>query len=119
AKAFLLKRQISDRKDFIHNKNFRIEMSRNGERQPDIHSAGVMLHRCIKELFDFGKSNDLIEAARDFRSAHAENRAIEKDILPSCEFGMKSGANLEQACESSANCDGSLSGTGDARKNLQ
>src|SRR6185312_8025728 len=94
-------------------------MSSHRECQPQIHSAGVALHRDIQKLSNLGKLDDRVKAAVDFGFAHAEYRAIEVNIFPPRQLGMESGANLEQAAQSPAKSNAALSGIGDLGNNFQ
>ena len=47
--ALFLKLGISDREHFVDDENFRLEVSRHGEGQPDLHAARVALHWCVDE----------------------------------------------------------------------
>src|SRR5581483_10055408 len=119
AQAFLLESEIADREDLIHNQNLGVEMRRHGECQPHIHAAGVMLYRSVEKLLDFRKRHNLIEAATDFRLAHAQDGAIQINILPSGQLGMEAGSDLEQAGHASAHRHLTRSRAGNARKNFE
>ena len=41
------------------------------EREPNVHSRRIAFYRRIKEFFDFGKSDDLIELPSNFALRHA------------------------------------------------
>src|SRR4030095_15892755 len=46
--------------------------------------------------------DDLVELAPNLRAAHAENRAVQEDVLASGQLRMKSGADFEQRSHASA-----------------
>src|SRR5713226_6989986 len=94
-------------------------MSGHGKSQPDIHSAGVMLDRGIKEFLDLGKRNDLIETRNNLCSAHPQQGAVEEDIFTSGQFRMKSRTHLKQTSDPPAQLNVTFSGVSDARKNLE
>ena len=94
-------------------------MRRDGKRKPHIHPAGVALDRRVEELLDLGKSNDLVELASDLVRAHAEDRAVEIDVLAARQLRMKSSADLEQAGDAADDGDAPLARLGDARQDLQ
>src|SRR5258708_4882482 len=94
-------------------------MGCDGEREPNVHAAGIALDRRIEELLDLGEIDDLVELLVDFVPAHAQDGAVEKDILAASKFWMKAGADFEEAADAAAQVDGSTGGLGDARQNLE
>ena len=57
----------------------------------------IALDRRVEELLDLGEGDDLVELASDLGPRHAEDGAVEIDVLAAGELGMKAGADLEQA----------------------
>ena len=55
----------------------------------------------------------------DLGARHAQNGAVEEDVLPSGEFLMKSGADLQEARDPAIDADSTLGGNGDAAQNFQ
>src|SRR6516164_2260658 len=55
----------------------------------------------------------------DLDAAHAENRAVEIDILATGELRVKAGADLEQACDSPPKDYSPLGRLGDAAQDLE
>ena len=56
-----------------------------------------MFDRRIEKPLDLGKSDDLVELLADLRPRHAEDRAVEIDILAAGQFRVKAGADFQQA----------------------
>ena len=71
-------------------------MDCDGKGQSQVHPRGVELHFRVNEFFDFGEGHDGVESSVDLLLAHAEDRAIEINIVPAAEVGMEAGANLDQ-----------------------
>src|SRR5258708_28546909 len=90
-----------------------------GKRQPHVHSARVMLHRCIQELFHLGKRDDLVEGGLYLGAFHAEDGSVEKDIFATGQFRMKAGSNFKQTGDASANADQSAGRLADSTQNFQ
>ena len=65
AQALLLERGVADGQDLVDDQDLGIQVRRHGEGEPDIHPAGVALHRRVEELFDLGEGDDLVELAGD------------------------------------------------------
>ena len=76
-----------------------LEVRRDGEREPHVHAARVALDRRVEEPLDPGELDDLVELASDLGRAHAEDRAVEVDVLAAGELGVKAGADLEQRAD--------------------
>ncbi len=119
AQAFPLKGKIANGEDLIDEQNLRLKMRRHGEGQARLHAAAIVLERTIQEFSHFGEAYDLVEFARDFLTAHAENCAVEIDVLASGELRMKAGADLEEAAHGSADLRPSCRWLGNPREDLE
>jgi hypothetical protein len=97
--ALALEGQIADRQHLVQQQDVRLQVSRDREGQPHVHAAGVPLHRCADEVADLGEGDDGVELARDLGFAHAQDRAVQKDVLASGQFAVKAGAHLQQATQ--------------------
>src|ERR1043166_9800557 len=91
AEAFLLKLCVAHGQDFVNDQNLGFEMRGDGKRKPNIHAAAVAFDGCIKEFFDLGKSDDLVELAPNLLARHTQNRAssTRSSLLPR-RFGASS-----------------------------
>src|SRR5246127_1372346 len=78
-----------------------------------------MLDWRIEELLDLGEGDDLVEFAFDLDPAHAEDRAVQEDVFATGQFGMKSGANLEQAGHTASKYHPPSRRFGDAAQDLE
>ena len=94
-------------------------MRRHREGKPHIHAAGIALDRRVEELLHPREGDDLVELASDLGAAHAEDGAVEIDVLASGELGMKASADLEQAGDAARDRDAPFARLGDARQDLQ
>ena len=77
-------------------------MRRHREGQPHVHAARIALDRRVEEFLDLGEGDDLVELAADLGARHAEDGAVEIDVLAPGQLGMKAGADLEQAGDPAA-----------------
>src|SRR6516164_9730251 len=82
AQAFLLKGNVPDGKNLVNEEDFRLEMGGDGEGQPDVHAAGVMLDGRVDEFVDFGEGYDFVELPVDLPLAHPKDRSAQIRILP-------------------------------------
>jgi hypothetical protein len=57
--------------------------------------------------------------AGDLRAAHAQNRAVEEDVLAAGQLGVEAGAYLQQRADPAADPAPAAGGLGDAREDLE
>ena len=119
AEAFLLKRSIADGEHFIDEKNFRLEVRRDREREARVHAAAVAFRRRVDELLHLREIHDGIELSRDLLLSHPENRAAQVDVLSSGELGVEPRPDFEQRTDSSVYLGSSACWLSDARKNFE
>ena len=77
------------------------------------------LDRRVEKLLDPREIDDLVELLLDFPARHAEDAAVEKDVLAAGELGMEAGADLQQAGNTPMDVDLAGRGPGDPREDLQ
>src|SRR6266508_4754506 len=95
-KALLLKFGIAHGEHFIDNEYLRVEVRGHGECQPHIHTTRVMFDRSFEKLLSAREINDFIKLRVDLAPAHAQDRAVQINILTASEVRMKAGANVEK-----------------------
>src|ERR1700688_2793182 len=81
AQTFFLKLGVAHRQSFVDEENFRIEVRRDGESEPHIHSAGIPLYRRVKELINPGEGNDFGKLLLNLDALHAEYRSVHKNVF--------------------------------------
>ena len=96
AEALALEVGVADREHLVDEQDLRLEVRGDREREPHVHAARVALDGRVDEALDPRELDDLVELRLDLAPAHAENRAVEEDVLAARELGMKAGADLEQ-----------------------
>src|SRR5262245_56667039 len=94
-------------------------MGRHRKSETDVHAARIPLHRRIQESLQLSEGNNLVEFLADLGAAHAEDGAVEVNVLAACELGVEAGADLEQARHPATDGDAASAGLGDAREDLQ
>src|SRR6516164_33143 len=97
AQAFLLKFGIADGEHLVNYQDLGFEMGGHRKSEAYIHARRIALDRSVEELLGLGEGDDLVEFSADLGAAHTEDRAVKVDILAAGQFGVKPGANLEQA----------------------
>jgi len=94
AQAFFLEFRVSDGQNLVHDQNLGLQMRRDGEREPHIHPGAIPLHRRVDIPRTAGELDNLIELPRNLGLPHAQDRAVQKDVLPPRQFRMEPRADL-------------------------
>src|SRR6516164_5542789 len=94
-------------------------MGRHRKCQPHIHTRGVVLHGRIQKLLHLGKGDNLVEFLADFAPSHAQDGAVQENVLASRQLRVKPGADFEEACDTSPNHSPPLRRLGNAAEDLE
>ena len=73
----------------------------------------------VDEALDAGERHHLVEAAGDLGALHAQDGAVEVNVLAAGQLRVEAGADFEQAADPSADFCPALGRLGDARQNLE
>src|SRR4051812_13860488 len=119
AQALLLKFDIPDRQNFIHQQYFRLQMRGYGKTKTCIHTTGVMLGRCIQEFLDAGKFYNLVELRSYLGFFHPENRTAHEDVLSSGQLRVESCSHFQQTAHPSPYASTAMRGLSNPGKNLE
>ena len=117
--ALGLKGYVTHRKNFVEQNDVRLKVRGNGEAESHIHSRGIAFHRHIDVFFEPGELDDAVHLRGNLGSPHAQHRAVKVDVFPASEFGMKTGADLNQGCEPASNLDLPFGWRRDARQEFE
>ena len=117
--ALLLKSGVADREHFVDDQHVGLEVRSYRECESHVHSRRVAFHRRVDELFDFGEGHDLVELPSDLDARHAEDCAVQKDVLATRELGMKSNTDFQQARNAAIQVRRSLGRLGDPADDFQ
>jgi hypothetical protein len=117
--ALALERRVADGEHLVDDQHLRLEVGGDGEREPQVHAARVVLDRRVDEALDLGEGDDLVELAHDLVALHAEHGAVQKDVLASAQLRVEAGADLEQRADAAADARVAGRRLGDAREQLQ
>src|SRR5215213_1438930 len=79
--ALLLELRITDRQHFVNQQHFRLEVRGDAKRETHVHAARITLHRRVKKFLNFSEADDLVKLSIDLDFAHAEDCAVEIDVL--------------------------------------
>ena len=114
-----LKFSVADGEHLVDEQDLRLEVGRHGEGEADVHAARIALHRRVDEPLDAGELDDLVEAPLDLAALHAEDRAVQVDVLTAGELLVETGADLEQAADATANLGPACRRRSDPGEDLQ
>ena len=78
-----------------------------------------MLDRRVNEFLDLRKRHNLVKFPFDLVLGHAEDGSVEEDVLPAGEFGMETGAHLQEAGDAALDVAFPGGGGGDAGEDLE
>jgi hypothetical protein len=94
--ALLLKSRIAHRQHLVDDQDFWLQMGGDREPQLEPHAARVVLDRRVNETLDLGEGHDFVELRQDFAATHAQNGAVEEDVLAPRQLRVKTRPHLEQ-----------------------
>src|SRR4029077_7380839 len=80
---------------------------------------GVALDGRVEEGLELGEGDDLVEALPNLGPAHAEDGAVEEDVLPSGELRVEARPDLQQRADPSGHIRPPGARLGDPREDLQ
>src|SRR5258705_7122235 len=94
-------------------------MRGDGKRQPQIHSARVMLDWRINKLLNFRKGHNLIEVSCDLVSLHSENGSVKIDVLSPAQLVVKAYSHFQQRTDTAVDIRIPFGRLSDAGKYLE
>ena len=92
--AALTEIRVAHRQNLVADQDVRIHHGRDGEAQPRFHPGGIILDRRIQEPLQLGELHDLIKMLFHELPGMAQDRTVEKNVLPRGQLLVKSGAEL-------------------------
>ncbi|MPM37999.1 hypothetical protein SDC9_84622 [bioreactor metagenome] len=117
--GLVLELGVADREHLVDGQDLGLQVCRDGEGEAYVHAGGIALDRGVEELGHSGELDDVVEAPTDLLASHAEQGAVEVDVLPTGELGVEAGADLEQAAHPAAQLDPPGGRGGDPGEDLQ
>jgi hypothetical protein len=114
-----LKTRISNRQHLVDDQYVGFKVRGNGKGQPNVHTAAVPLDRRVQELFDLAEAHDLVEFAPDLNTAHAEDGAVQEDVLATGQLGVEARAHFEEARGATPQADSSFGWFRNTAQDLQ
>ena len=94
-------------------------MGGHGKGQAHVHPAGVALDGGVDELLHTGEVDNFVEFLLHLVLAHAEDGAVEVDVLAPGQLGVEAGADLQQAADAAFDLDHAAGGGGHPGEDLE
>src|SRR3989338_2309027 len=117
--TLFLECRISHCKHLINEQDIWFHVSRNGERESDVHTRRVAFNRSIEKISNLGKLHNGIKLLNNLFPLHTENCPAEKNIFPPRKLGMKTGTHLKERCDLPVNNDLARCGFSNAIEDLE
>ena len=119
AKALRLELGVAHGQCLVDDQHVGVDAGRHGKGQPHVHAGRIRLHRPVDELADVGKGLDVGKAAGDFLTAHAQDGAIEVDVLAPGKLRVEARPQLQQRGHTTADFHMAVGGGERAAEDLQ
>jgi len=117
--ALPLELLVTHRDDLVDDEDLRVEVHRDREAEPHVHSGGVDLDRRVDERTDVRELDDLLDGGIDLALPHPEDRPVEVDVLAAREFAVEAGTELEKGRDASVHQQAAGARPVDPRQDLQ
>ena len=106
--AFLLEKDIANRKRLVNNQNIWLGNSRNCKGNTSNHTRGEILQWHVNKITEFCKLNNPVEIGIDKLLGISKERSIKVDILTSRQLGIKARTKLNKRGNVTVNLDVTL-----------
>src|SRR3954471_21089037 len=117
--AFFLEADVADAEHFVDQQDVGIHVRRDREAKARVHARGVALDRRVDEFGHAGEFDDRVELAADLGAGHAHHRALQVDVLPAGQVGMKAGGHFDQRADAPGDRDLAAGRAQDAGQQLE
>src|SRR5258706_12954625 len=94
-------------------------MCGHGEGQPNVHAGRKAFDGGVEKTADLGEGDDLLEIVLDLGVLHAEDGAIEVNVLAAGQLTVKAGSHLEQTPHAAVKARTALGRLRDTGEDLQ
>ncbi len=117
--ALVLEGGVAHGQDLVDKHDLGLGVDGHGEAQAHVHARGVVLHGLVDEVLHAGEVDDLVELGVDLPPGHAQDGAVEVDVVAPGELGVEAGADLEHGGDAAVAGDGAGVGHEDPRQALE
>ena len=95
--AFLLELGVADGEHLVHDRISGSRWAATAKASRTYMPLRIALDGRVEELLHPGEGDDFVELALDLGACHAEDGAVEEDVLAAGQLGVEASADLEQA----------------------
>src|SRR5262249_34699339 len=114
-----LEQLVADGEYLVDQQDVGLHVDGDREAEPHVHAGRVEAHLRVDELFQLRERDDLVEAARQLLARHAEDRAVQEDVLATRQLALETRAELEERGDAAARRDLAVGGAKDAGDALE
>src|SRR5581483_2180392 len=114
-----LKLGVADGEHLVEEQDLGVEVRGDGERESHLHPRRIPLDGDVDEVADTGEVDDLVELPPGLCTRHAEDRAVEEDVVSPRQLGMKAGAYFEQTADTPMDLDAATGRLRDAAQDRE
>src|SRR5690606_2046590 len=100
-----LEGEVADAEHLVDDQNIGLHVRRDGKAEAREHPGGVAFHRSVDELVKSRELYDLVELAADFGARHAENCAVQIDVVSARQVQVEASADFDQRRETAVHLD--------------
>ena len=87
---------VADRQHLVDEEHIGLDVNRHREPQAHIHAGRVRLDGGVDEFPELREVDDVVEAIVNLTLRQAQHDPVDEDVLAPGDFGMESGAELDQ-----------------------
>src|SRR5690606_18108863 len=101
---------IAHGEHFIDDAALGLQVGGHGEAEAYAHAAAVTLHGGIDVVGDAAEGDDLVHLGVHLGLGHAQDGAVEVDVVAAGELGVEAGSYFQQAAHAALHADDRLGG---------
>ena len=94
--ALLLECLVTDRQHLVEQEDVEVDLDRDRVREPHLHPRREVLQLLVDEALELGELDDVVESLSSSRFVHAEERAVDPDVVARRELGVEADAELDE-----------------------
>ena len=117
--ALSLELLVAHRQHLVDEQDVGLHVHGDGEAETHVHAAGVVLDGVVDELGQPAELDDLLGDRGDLLAREAEDRAVERDVLPPRHVRVEAGTELDEGRHSPLRGDRALGRAVDPADHLQ
>jgi len=117
--ALVLEARVADGQNLVDEDDLGVRVGGDGKAEANVHARGIVLDGHVDKHVQLGKVDDVIHLATDLVVGQAQDRAVQIDVLPAGEVGMKARPQLQEGTQPAVDLHKPGGGLDDARHELE